>query len=391
MSSDSDSQMRESLLERFYEETNNPTTTWIDPAPIGVRIGIDFVPKLSVLIDHLVRAGLVETSDDNEIRLTGAGVAEVVRVRSRATRAEESHEQFKVPAPSNDRDAPSLSDTDAVGGSEPKLGWRAAVIGVGAAVEATVLALLGLYPPVSIWAVLLLTLGVLLFVAILLSKLTKANWFPQAAAWTLVAVLTLGGVAIRVTQTRPQLLALPTPEQRPVLAFVQTSPITVPWCNYFYLTVTGIIPTGYRILVFDASADANYNVTSYYSYDGVAQAVPRVLGEWVAGPIYIGSRFELNDQGQPVLRNGQPVSNAGYLVAVFAVLVPIADMQLLDDVNAATWDLKQMPSNATATAKLDVIRNGNTRQCVRPVSLTVQAAYLQGLKRPGSATAAGRG
>lgn len=367
MSSDDDSQIRESFMERLYEETDDPTTTWVDPAPIGVRIGIESAWELSPLIDHLVRAGFVETAYDDEVRLTVAGAREVVRLRSPAAKTVLSPKQLEVPAPSHDWHPPIKSEADASELPERKLGWRATVIGVAAAVEAAMFTLLALYPPFSIWAVSLLTAGVLLFVAILLSKLTDAKWFPQAAAWTLVAALAVGGIVIKVTESRPQQSTRLAPAaSRPVLTFVQTSPMTVPWCNYFDLTVDGTIPADYRLLVFDASADANYDVTSYYSYDAVAKAVPRVPGEWVAGPVYVGSQFKLNDQGQPVLRHGQPVSNAGYVVTVFAQLVPTADMQLLDNVNAAIWDLKHLPSNALATAKLDVIRNGDARECVRP-------------------------
>jgi len=85
MSLDADSQLRAEFMERLYEESENPTLTWVDPEPIGVRIGIEIPSTLFLLIEHLVRAGLVEKAYDDEVRLTAAGVREVLRARTLAT------------------------------------------------------------------------------------------------------------------------------------------------------------------------------------------------------------------------------------------------------------------------------------------------------------------
>jgi hypothetical protein len=87
MSLDDDSQLRAEFMERLYEETEDPTWAWVDPEPIGVRIGIEGASTLSVLIEHLVRAGFVEKAYDDKVRLTVAGVREVLRARSLAAGA----------------------------------------------------------------------------------------------------------------------------------------------------------------------------------------------------------------------------------------------------------------------------------------------------------------
>src|SRR5258708_1988705 len=72
VSRDDDGQLRAEFMERLYEETEDPTWAWVDPEPIGVRIGIEGASTLSVLIEHLVRAGFVEKAYDDEVRLTVA-------------------------------------------------------------------------------------------------------------------------------------------------------------------------------------------------------------------------------------------------------------------------------------------------------------------------------
>jgi hypothetical protein len=87
MSRDDDRQLRTEFMERLYEETENPTLTWVDPEPIGVRIGIEVATAstLYLLIEHLVRAGFVEKGYDDQVLLTAAGAREVLRARPLAT------------------------------------------------------------------------------------------------------------------------------------------------------------------------------------------------------------------------------------------------------------------------------------------------------------------
>jgi hypothetical protein len=239
-----------------------------------------------------------------------------------------------------------------------------AVLGVVIAILVAVLT------KVSIWTIAPISAAILLALAMIFTGITKTKWFHLAASWTLSAALLASGIYVAAKSKQAGTHQHPASGARvqtpPTLDFVLTSPATVPWCDYFKLTTTGTVPDGYKILVFDASTDVNYNVTSPYSYDAVAQPVPRVPDEWEAGPVYVSSQYVHNGQGQNVIRNGRPVSNSGYTVAIFALLVPASDMQLLDNVTAEAWGLKSLPPNRLVTAKLNVIRNGDVKACARP-------------------------
>ena len=76
---DEDSQLRAEFMERLYEEFPDAPSTWIAPGPIGLRIGIDFGPELRLLVDHLERAGYLETDYEDNVRLTDAGRREVTK------------------------------------------------------------------------------------------------------------------------------------------------------------------------------------------------------------------------------------------------------------------------------------------------------------------------
>jgi hypothetical protein len=136
----------------------------------------------------------------------------------------------------------------------------------------------------------------------------------------------------------------------------------------FQLTTKGTVPGGYEILVFDASTDDKYLVTSPYSYDAIATPVLNVPGEWVAGPVYVSSQYVQNGHGQNVLKNGKPISNAGYTVAIFAEIVPDSIGTLLDAVTAYhnEWGLARLPVNSLAHARLDTVRSNDVRQCAKP-------------------------
>jgi len=90
MSLDEDSRLRAEFMDRLYEETEYPTSSWVDPDPIGVRIDIESSSSsLYLLVEHLVHAGFVEKAYDEEVRLTDAGVREVLKTRSAAQSTEQ--------------------------------------------------------------------------------------------------------------------------------------------------------------------------------------------------------------------------------------------------------------------------------------------------------------
>ena len=244
---------------------------------------------------------------------------------------------------------------------------------VAATVVAAVSALLvARFTTLSTWTIGLVTLGLVLALAVMFTRLTKVKWFYPAAAWTVIIALIASGLYIeakgKLVQASPRLQLAGETAAAPKLNFVLQSPATVPWCNTLLLTTTGTVPTGDEILIFDASADSQYNVTSPYNYDGVAIPVNRVPGEWAITPVYIGSRYKQNAQGQNVLVGGKLVGNADYTVAVFAVLVPDTVGQLLHGVTAYNdeWGLKQLPAKPFATAELDTVRNNDVKQCAGP-------------------------
>jgi hypothetical protein len=86
--------LRVEFLDRLYDESVNPTLTWTDPRPIGARIGVEFEWVLSLIIDYLVRVGLVERAYDGEVRLTAAGEREVLNARSSAQAEGPAHGQL---------------------------------------------------------------------------------------------------------------------------------------------------------------------------------------------------------------------------------------------------------------------------------------------------------
>jgi hypothetical protein len=251
--------------------------------------------------------------------------------------------------------------------SQGRRAWRAAALSAVVGAEGVALALIALYPPVSVAAVALFTVCIALAGTLLLSKVTEARWFPRAAAWTLTAVLLVCGLVAEAAGRTPARPA-PAAMRAPVLQFVQNSPATVPWCTYFDLTVAGTIPDGYKILVFDASTNPADTaiITGHYSYDAVARPVSRVPGEWVAGPVFVSSPYVQNGNGLNLYKNGKPVSNAGYTVKIFALILPANNVGILDEFGHAAWNMSELPGSALATATLDVIRNGDVRNCVSP-------------------------
>jgi hypothetical protein len=149
----------------------------------------------------------------------------------------------------------------------------------------------------------------------------------------------------------------------PELDFVPESSGTVPWCNTFFIKASGQLPAGYEILIFDASADAQFQVTSGYSYDHEATSAKGNTDEWETGHVYVASKYKRDTNGNEIFHNGQPVSNAGYTVVVSAVLLPDSVGQILDSVNASYVLLKHLPPGVIAIAQFDATRNGDVRQC----------------------------
>lgn len=76
---DEDGQLRTEFMGRLYEEDPDELQTWIDPEPIGLRIGIESGWELHPLVDFLERAGYLETGYEEQVRLTDAGRREVMK------------------------------------------------------------------------------------------------------------------------------------------------------------------------------------------------------------------------------------------------------------------------------------------------------------------------
>jgi hypothetical protein len=167
------------------------------------------------------------------------------------------------------------------------------VLLAAAVITVAITALIAVYTTVSTWTVILVSAGVLLALAMNFKGLGQARWLSVTAPWTVSAALIVGGIYITASRNPPgaglNSSSTKHTARPPELHFVKASPATVPWCNMFQLTTKGTVPGGYEILVFDASTDDKYLVTSPYSYDAIATPVLNVPGEWVAGPVYVSS------------------------------------------------------------------------------------------------------
>ncbi len=149
----------------------------------------------------------------------------------------------------------------------------------------------------------------------------------------------------------------------PKLNFVPESSGTVPWCNTFYIKASAQLPAGYEILIFDASADPQFKVTSYYGYDYEATPATGNPDEWKTGDVYVGSKYKQDANGNDIIKNGKHVSNAGYTVVVSAVLVPDNAGQLLDSVRPKSLLLAQLPLGVMSKAQFDATRNADVKPC----------------------------
>lgn len=97
----------------------------------------------------------------------------------------------------------------------------------------------------------------------------------------------------------------PGAASNPKLSFVLKSPATVPWCKRFDVVTTGTLPSGYKILFFDAITDIRFHVTNPNGFDGSASPVAGVPGEWTSRPVYISSQYRQHN-GQNLLSHGKP-------------------------------------------------------------------------------------
>ena len=147
------------------------------------------------------------------------------------------------------------------------------------------------------------------------------------------------------------------------LDFVPQSSGPVSWCSIFYIKVSGQLPNGYKILIFDASADWRFLVTSNYNYDGAATSLTGVPNEWLTGHVWIASEYKQDASRHNIIRNGEPVSNAGYTAAVFAVLVPNKVSQKFTHVDV---QVDHLPPGRIAEAQFNATRNGDVQGCSPP-------------------------
>lgn len=213
-------------------------------------------------------------------------------------------------------------------------------------------------------AYLLFAAALILLLALIFTGLSQFKAFQTATSTIIIiALMAGGGFVIFGALNQHSNPSAESITKVPQLSFVLPSPATVPWCNYFYLRSKGAIPPGYKILIFDASADSRYNVTSFYSYDHDAKHYNGDKEDWVTRyPLYVGSKYRQNETGKPLLEHGQPVSNAGYTVVVSAVLVSADEAQIIEAVTAPNFFLKKLP-HALTTAQLDTTRSDDVTQC----------------------------
>ena len=207
------------------------------------------------------------------------------------------------------------------------------------------------------------------------SKRKLAVWLAiiPAVAAIIVAVISLLGQSIghgtpsSVPTKTPSFSTHPDQPSAPKLEFVPQSSGTVSWCTTFYIKASRQLPNGYKILIFDASADTRFLVTSNYNYDGVVTPVTGVSNEWETGHVWVSSDYKQDASGHYIIRNGKKVSNAGYTAAVFAVLVPNSVSQTLTHVDVKVDNL---PPGQIAEAQFHAMRNGDIQKRCSPFAGT---------------------
>lgn len=194
-------------------------------------------------------------------------------------------------------------------------------------------------------------------------KKRKVLTGPRAtviAALIVTAVSVVGLVISLITNHVNHLAS--KPPQAPQLGIILNS--EVPWCNKPpVITVQGDVPAGYKIVVFDSSADSNGNPTSSYSFDGTAQPIPGRPGQWEAPrDIYIGAPYRVDDKGKTILRHGKPESNAGFRAVVIATVLTDRDSLILNAVQSNSWQISAFP-HPLAKATHVVTRTGDASNC----------------------------
>jgi hypothetical protein len=141
----------------------------------------------------------------------------------------------------------------------------------------------------------------------------------------------------------------------PHLAFADPPQMRVPWCSHFYLTETGAIPIGYKLVVFATGADVNWRVRPLYLWTQFTAApVSGRHGEWITQAIHFGPMNKPARSG-PQLK---PVVYAGYHGVVVAELLT----DQMSNSLAGSDLLKKLPFSRSVTT-LHVIRNGETAGC----------------------------
>jgi hypothetical protein len=249
------------------------------------------------------------------------------------------------------------------GGKEPERPGTFAVVGLLVGIAATIAAFLVIDSARRIAGGLLIFAGAALAATWKFTAVSESRRYRTGIVVILVfALVGSGGYVLFAPkikrQIRPAKTVASHPTKPPRLSFTLSSPTKTPWCKTYKLTVSGRVPTGYSIVMFDSAADLQYNFTGPYNFDGTVSPVPRVPGEFTSEDIFVGTRF--------AILNGKPVSNAGFRAVVIAAVVRNEITDTLEKVVAAPtgWGLKSLPVVLTKKV-LHVERSSQAGHCLK--------------------------
>jgi hypothetical protein len=226
-------------------------------------------------------------------------------------------------------------------------GWPAVVGTLGAAAGALA-GLLALPSHRLLSAALFFLAAIFLAAVWSLTRITETQWFRHGIK--VAAIITLAGVGIYFVVTPAAGAGVPShgrpAPHAPRLDFVDGTAATVPFCRSYTVLTSSQVPAGFKIAMFDAATDAEGNVTSNYSFDGVAAPTAAY-------------RF-----GVPLLSVGPSRGARGFTAVVVAALVSDQYARLLTAIVAdpGPWLIKVLPP-ALRVSRLKVTRAAGYQPC----------------------------
>src|ERR1022692_4684178 len=183
----------------------------------------------------------------------------------------------------------SPSESTSPSGNDPERPGAFAVFGLLVGIAATIAALVVIGSARLIAGWLLIFAGAALAAIWKFTAVSESRYYRTGIVIILIlALVGGGGYAIFAPKNKAHLDVAetgtshtPKPPKPPLLSFAQGSPAQIPWCRTYELAVSGRVPAGDSIIIFDSAADLQYNFAGPYNFDGAVSPVPRVPGEYI--------------------------------------------------------------------------------------------------------------